>query len=565
MFKTNEQEVLKAEELERKKQEKELQKEYQAHLQQDEKIQEDYKASETSFIEEENKEEHFEEKVSNAHQKIERIEEAKEEKYVSPSKNIVKDIQSEQLEKEKQEFEKERESEIEKIMQDDEMKAILEEEADEFLEEKDQADIDNNFEDEQIKQGKRKEIEEIANLWNKAEKVEFDFQGSYNEFEKRQEDNFKPEVMVDENNNITEKEEKTNIDNVHVVTNNETNEEEENANENKKNENLLGSENFVEEKEEEINSTSVITKDNLSKEQKETVDPKLIEQAQLAEELKNSYEQDKQILNEQDKGKTINILEEEEMWKQKDKNKEGENKQEWEINKETTPNSEIVGLTKNGTKINLDNIVSEQLNDDIIKEWKNTTQAPTTIPTGLIGTIGTQTELPIEIEEIEEVQTTSVFDDAQTEGRQILNQKEKNNISQNKEDERLREWEMEKMQQRQNQPQQQEKEVYDPKISLDKNSEEKLTSTTITKEKTQVDTSIEVIQKMMANISYNVVTSALTISTVVAWLMLMVGVWMWIVDMFYGFSVQWYYSFIFYSLIIWVWVGVVRWSLSDHD
>ena len=49
MFKTNEQAVVKAEELERKKQEKEMQKEYQAHLQQDQKIQEDYHASDNNF------------------------------------------------------------------------------------------------------------------------------------------------------------------------------------------------------------------------------------------------------------------------------------------------------------------------------------------------------------------------------------------------------------------------------------------------------------------------------------------------------------------------------------
>lgn len=548
MFKTNEQAVVKAEELERKKQEKEMQKEYQAHLQQDQKIQEDYQASdnnfpiENDFPENEPQKQQVEAQVeNNASNDIQ--------------KDLIQDIQSEQLAKEKKEFEKEREQAIEKILKDDEINTAIEEEREETLEEQEQIEIDNALdENQEEKIENTKEIENITQLGKDVEKAKFDLHWTHNEFDQKQEENFAPEIVVDDRNNISTKEdiiaEQIDLEEEQEKINQDTTEKE----------HILGSEEMQEEDEEEENaSTSVLNKDNFTKEQKDTIDPKLLEQAQLAEELKNSYERDKQIMEEQEKSS------------QKETPTDS-TKEQYEEEKEsvdfaediTTPNSEVEWLAKNGQPLNVDTIVSEQLNEDVGKVEDTETLIPP--QTWLLWAFWMQVDLPPEEKKEEEYQTTSVFDDAQGEGKQIVSAKEKQVSQEWKEDERMQMEAIQRMQQpQQTQQAQQQKETFNPEITATEGLAWTGVPPSVNATKKQVDTSIEVIQKMMANISYNVVASALTISTVVSWLMLMVWVGMWIVDMFYGFSVQWYYSFIFYSLIIGAWVWVVRWSLADHE
>lgn len=550
MFKTNEQAVVKAEELERKKQEKEMQKEYQAHLQQDQKIQEDYQASDNNFPIEND----FPE---NEPQKQQVETQVKEENNTSNDiqKNLIQDIQSEQLAKEKKEFEKEREKAIEKILKDDEINTAIEEETEEAIEEQEQIEIDNALEKNQEEEiEKIKEIEDITQLGKDVEKAKFDLHWTHNEFDQKQEENFAPEIVVDDRNNISTKEdiiaEQLNLEEEQEKTNQDTTEKE----------HILGSEEMQEENEEEKNaSTSVLNKDNFTKEQKDTIDPKLLEQAQLAEELKNSYERDKQIIEEQEsssqKGTPAVSLKE-----QYEEEKESVDFAE-DI---TTPNSEVEWLAKNGQPLNVDTIVSEQLNEDVGKVGDTETLIPP--QTWLLWAFWMQVDLPPEEIKEEEYQTTSVFDDAQWEGKQIVSAKEKQVSQEWKEDERMQMEAIQRMQQpQQTQQAQQQKETFNPEITATEGLAWTGVPPSVNATKKQVDTSIEVIQKMMANISYNVVASALTISTVVSWLMLMVWVGMWVVDMFYGFSVQWYYSFIFYSLIIGAWVWVVRWSLADHE
>lgn len=550
MFKTNEQAVVKAEELERKKQEKEMQKEYQAHLQQDQKIQEDYQTSDNNFPIENDL-------PKNETQKQQVETQAKEENNAQNDiqQDLIQDIQSEQLAKEKQEFEKEREKAIEKILKDDEINTAIEEEGEENLEEQEQIEIDNALdENQEEKIENTKEIENITQLGKDVEKAKFDLHWTHNEFDQKQEENFAPEIVVDDRNNISTKEDI-------IAEQIDLEEEQEKVSQNTtEKEHILGSEEMQEENEEEENaSTSVLNKDNFTKEQKDTIDPKLLEQAQLAEELKNSYERDKQIIEEQEKSS------------QKETPADS-TKEQYEEEKEsvdfaediTTPNSEVEWLTKNGQPLNVDTIVSEQLNEDVGKVGDTETLIPP--QTWLLWAFWMQVDLPPEEIKEEEYQTTSVFDDAQGEGKQIVSAKEKQISQEWKEDERMQMEAIQRMQQpQQTQQAQQQKETFNPEITATEGLAWTGVPPSVNATKKQVDTSIEVIQKMMANISYNVVASALTISTVVSWLMLMVWVGMWVVDMFYGFSVQGYYSFIFYSLIIGAWVWVVRWSLADHE
>ena len=550
MFKTNEQAVVKAEELERKKQEKEMQKEYQAHLQQDQKIQEDYQASDNNFPIENDLPQNEPQK-----QQVETQEKVENNPSNDLQKDLIQDIQSEQLAKEKKEFEKEREKAIEKILKDDEINTAIEEEGEENLEEQEQIEIDNALdENQEEKIENTKEIENITQLGKDVEKAKFDLHWTHNEFDQKQEENFAPEIVVDDRNNISTKEdiiaEQLNLEEEQEQTNQDTTEKE----------HILGSEEMQEEDEEEENSsTSVLNKDNFTKEQKDTIDPKLFEQAQLAEELKNSYERDKQIIEEQEKSS------------QKETPVDS-SKEQYEEEKEsvdfaediTTPNSEVEWLAKNGQPLNVDTIVSEQLNEDVGKVEDTETLIPP--QTWLLWAFWMQVDLPPEEIKEEEYQTTSVFDDAQWEGKQIVSAKEKQVSQEWKEDERMQMEAIQRMQQpQQTQQTQQQKETFNPEITATEGLAWTGVPPSVNATKKQVDTSIEVIQKMMANISYNVVASALTISTVVSWLMLMVWVGMWVVDMFYGFSVQGYYSFIFYSLIIGAWVWVVRWSLADHE
>ena len=550
MFKTNEQAVVKAEELERKKQEKEMQKEYQAHLQQDQKIQEDYQTSDNNFPIEND----FPE---NEPQKQQVETQVKEENNASNDiqKDLIQDIQSEQLAKEKKEFEKEREQAIEKILKDDEINTAIEEEREETLEEQEQIEIDNALdENQEEKVENTKEIENITQLGKDVEKAKFDLHWTHNEFDQKQEENFAPEIVVDDRNNISTKEdiiaEQIDLEEEQEKTNQDTTEKE----------HILGSEEMQEENEEEENaSTSVLNKDNFTKEQKDTIDPKLLEQAQLAEELKNSYERDKQIIEEQGKSS------QEETPADSLKEQYEEEKESVDFAEDiTTPNSEVEWLAKNGQPLNVDTIVSEQLNEDVGKVEDTETLIPP--QTWLLWAFWMQVDLPPEEIKEDEYQTTSVFDDAQWEGKQIVSAKEKQVSQEGKEDERMQMEAIQRMQQpQQTQQAQQQKETFNPEITATEGLAWTGVPPSVNATKKQVDTSIEVIQKMMANISYNVVASALTISTVVSWLMLMVWVGMWVVDMFYGFSVQWYYSFIFYSLIIGAWVWVVRWSLADHE
>lgn len=550
MFKTNEQAVVKAEELERKKQEKEMQKEYQAHLQQDQKIQEDYQASDNNFPIENDLPENEPQK-----QQVETQAQVENNTSNDIQKDLIQDIQSEQLAKEKKEFEKEREQAIEKILKDDEINTAIEEEGEENLEEQEQIEIDNALdENQEEKIENTKEIENITQLGKDVEKAKFDLHWTHNEFDQKQEENFAPEIVVDDRNNISTKEdiiaEQIDLEEEQEKTNQDITEKE----------HILGSEEMQEENEEEENvSTSVLNKDNFTKEQKDTIDPKLLEQAQLAEELKNSYERDKQIIEEQEKSS------------QKETPTDS-SKEQYEEEKEsvdfaediTTPNSEVEWLAKNGQPLNVDTIVSEQLNEDVGKVEDTETLIPP--QAWLLWSFWMQLDLPPEEIKEEEYQTTSVFDDAQWEGKQIVSAKEKQVSQEWKEDERMQMEAIQRMQQpQQTQQAQQQKETFNPEINATEGLAWTGVPPSVNATKKQVDTSIEVIQKMMANISYNVVASALTISTVVSWLMLMVWVGMWVVDMFYGFSVQWYYSFIFYSLIIGAWVWVVRWSLADHD
>lgn len=550
MFKTNEQAVVKAEELERKKQEKEMQKEYQTHLQQDQKIQEDYQASDNNFPIEND----FPE---NATQKKQVESQAQVENNASNDiqTDLIQDIQSEQLAKEKKEFEKEREQAIEKILKDDEINTAIEEEREETLEEQEQIEIDNALdENQEEKIENSKEIENIAQLGKDVEKAKFDLHGTHNEFDQKQEENFAPEIVVDDWNNVSIKEdviaEQTRLEEEQEETTQDTTEQE----------HILGSEEMQEESEEKENaSTSVLNKDNFTKEQKDTIDPKLLEQAQLAEELKNSYERDKQIIEEQENSS------QKETTADSSKEKYEEEKESVDFAEDiTTPNSEVEWLAKNGQPLNVDTIVSEQLNEDVGKVGDTETLIPP--QTWLLWAFWMQVDLPPEETKEEEFQTTSVFDDAQWEGKQIVSAKEKQVSQEWKEDERMQMEAIQRMQQpQQTQQAQQQKETFNPEITATEGLAWTGVPPSVNATKKQVDTSIEVIQKMMANISYNVVASALTISTVVSWLMLMVWVGMWVVDMFYGFSVQWYYSFIFYSLIIGAWVWVVRWSLADHE
>lgn len=544
MFKTNEQAVVKAEELERKKQEKEIQKEYQAHVQQDQKIQEDYHFNDNDFPE-------------NATQKQQVEVQEKVENKVSNDiqTDLIQDIQSEQLAKEKKEFEKEREQAIEKILKDDEINTAIEEEREETLEEQEQIEIDNALdEDQEEKIENSKEIENIAQLGKDVEKAKFDLHGTHNEFDQKQEENFAPEIVVDDGNNISIKEdviaEQTRLEEEQEETTQDTTEKE----------HILGTEEMKEENvEEEGASTSVLNKDNFTQEQKDTIDPKLLEQAQLAEELKNSYERDKQIIEEQENSSQKETLVDSPK-EQYEKEKESVDFAE-DI---TTPNSEVEWLAKNNQTLNVDTIVSEQLNEDMGKVGDTETLIPP--QTWLLWAFWMQVDLPPEESKEEEFQTTSVFDDAQGEGKQIVSAKEKQISQELKEEERMQMEAIQRMQQpQQTQQAQQQKETFNPEITATEGLAWTGVPPSVNATKKQVDTSIEVIQKMMANISYNVVASALTISTVVSWLMLMVWVGMWVVDMFYGFSVQWYYSFIFYSLIIGAWVWVVRWSLADHE
>ena len=547
MFKTNEQAVVKAEELERKKQEKEMQKEYQAHVQQDQKIQEDYHFNDNDFPEKEAQkqqvevQEKVEDKVSNDIQT-----------------DLIQDIQSEQLAKEKKEFEKEREQAIEKILKDDEINTAIEEEREETLEEQEQIEIDNALdEDQEEKIENSKEIENIAQLGKDVEKAKFDLHWTHNEFDQKQEENFAPEIVVDDWNNISIKEdviaEQTRLEEEQEETTQNTTEQE----------HILGSEEMKEEDDKEENaSTSVLNKDNFTKEQKDTVDPKLLEQAQLAEELKNSYERDKQIIEEKENSSQQSQQEIPAVSAKEQYEKEKESVDFAEDI--TTPNSEVEWLTKNNQTLNVDTIVSEQLNEDVGKVGDTETLIPP--QAWLLWAFWMQVDLPPEEIKEEEYQTTSVFDDAQGEGKQIVSAKEKQVSQEWKEDERMQMEAIQRMQQpQQTQQAQQQKETFNPEITATEGLAWTGVPPSVNATKKQVDTSIEVIQKMMANISYNVVASALTISTVVSWLMLMVWVGMWVVDMFYGFSVQGYYSFIFYSLIIGAWVWVVRWSLADHE
>lgn len=550
MFKTNEQAVVKAEELERKKQEKEMQKEYQAHLQQDQKIQEDYQASDNNFPIENDL-------PKNETQKQQVETQVKEENNASNDiqQDLIQDIQSEQLAKEKQEFEKEREKAIEKILKDDEINTAIEEEREETLEEQEQIEIDNALdENQEEKIENTKEIENITQLGKDVEKAKFDLHWTHNEFDQKQEENFAPEIVVDDRNNISTKEdiiaEQIDLEEEQEKTNQDTTEKE----------HILGSEEMQEENEEEENvSTSVLNKDNFTKEQKDTIDPKLLEQAQLVEELKNSYERDKQIIEEQENSS------QKETPADSLKEQHEEEKESVDFAEDiTTPNSEVEWLAKNGQPLNVETIVSEQLNEDVGKVEDTETLIPP--QTWLLWAFWMQVDLPPEEIKEEEYQTTSVFDDAQWEGKQIVSAKEKQVSQEWKEDERMQMEAIQRMQQpQQTQQAQQQKETFNPEITATEGLAWTGVPPSVNATKKQVDTSIEVIQKMMANISYNVVTSALTISTVVSWLMLMVWVGMWVVDMFYGFSVQWYYSFIFYSLIIGAWVWVVRWSLADHE
>lgn len=549
MFKTNEQAVVKAEELERKKQEKEMQKEYQAHLQQDQKIQEDYQASDNNFSIENDFPENETQK-----QQVETQAQVENNASNDIQQDLIQDIQSEQLAKEKKEFEKEREQAIEKILKDDEINTAIEEEREETLEEQEQIEIDNALnENQEEKLENTKEIENITQLGKDVEKAKFDLHWTHNEFDQKQEENFAPEIVVDDRNNISTKEdiiaEQIDLEEEQEKVSQDTTEKE----------HILGSEEMQEENEEENASTSVLNKDNFTKEQKDTIDPKLLEQAQLAEELKNSYERDKQIMEEQESSS------------QKETPADS-TKEQYEEEKEsvdfaediTTPNSEVEWLAKNGQPLNVDTIVTEQLNEDIGKVEDTETLIPP--QTWLLWAFWMQVDLPPEEIKEEEYQTTSVFDDAQWEGKQIVGAKEKQISQEWKEDERMQMEAIQRMQQpQQTQQAQQQKETFNPEITATEGLAWTGVPPSVNATKKQVDTSIEVIQKMMANISYNVVASALTISTVVSWLMLMVWVGMWVVDMFYGFSVQWYYSFIFYSLIIGAWVWVVRWSLADHE
>lgn len=550
MFKTNEQAVVKAEELERKKQEKEMQKEYQAHLQQDQKIQEDYQASDNNFPIENDFPENEPQK-----QQVESQAQVENNTSNDIQKDLIQDIQSEQLAKEKQEFEKEREKAIEKILKDDEINTAIEEEREETLEEQEQIEIDNALdENQEEKIENTKEIENITQLGKDVEKAKFDLHWTHDEFDQKQEENFAPEIVVDDRNNISTKEdiiaEQINLEEEQEKVSKDTTEKE----------HILGIEEIQEENEEEENaSTSVLNKDNFTKEQKDTIDPKLLEQAQLAEELKNSYERDKQIIEEQGKPSQEETPADS-LKEQYEKEKESVDFAE-DI---TTPNSEVEWLAKNGQPLNVDTIVSEQLNEDVGKVEDTETLIPP--QTWLLWAFWMQVDLPPEEIKEEEYQTTSVFDDAQWEGKQIVSAKEKQVSQEWKEDERMQMEAIQRMQQpQQTQQAQQQKETFNPEITATEGLAWTGVPPSVNATKKQVDTSIEVIQKMMANISYNVVASALTISTVVSWLMLMVWVGMWVVDMFYGFSVQWYYSFIFYSLIIGAWVWVVRWSLADHE
>lgn len=550
MFKTNEQAVVKAEELERKKQEKEMQKEYQAHLQQDQKIQEDYQASDNNFPIENDFPENEPQK-----QQVENQAQVENNASNDIQKDLIQDIQSEQLAKEKKEFEKEREQAIEKILKDDEINTAIEEEREETLEEQEQIEIDNALdENQEEKIENTKEIENITQLGKDVEKAKFDLHWTHNEFDQKQEENFAPEIVVDDRNNISTKEdiiaEQIDLEEEQEKTNQDITEKE----------HILGSEEMQEESEEEENaSTSVLNKDNFTKEQKDTIDPKLLEQAQLAEELKNSYERDKQIMEEQEKSS------QEETPTDSSKAQYEEEKESVDFAEDiTTPNSEVEWLAKNGQPLNVDTIVSEQLNEDVGKVEDTETLIPP--QTWLLWAFWMQVDLPPEEIKEEEYQTTSVFDDAQGEGKQIVSAKEKQVSQDWKEDERMQMEAIQRMQQpQQTQQAQQQKETFNPEITATEGLAWTGVPPSVNATKKQVDTSIEVIQKMMANISYNVVASALTISTVVSWLMLMVWVGMWVVDMFYGFSVQGYYSFIFYSLIIGAWVWVVRWSLADHE
>lgn len=553
MFKTNEQAVVKAEELERKKQEKEMQKEYQAHVQQDQKIQEDYQASDNNFPIEND----FPEKETQK-QQVEVQEKVENKVSNDIQTDLIQDIQSEQLAKEKKEFEKEREQAIEKILKDDEINTAIEEEGEESLEEQEQIEIDNALdENQEEKIENSKEIENITQLGKDVEKAKFDLHGTHNEFDQKQEENFAPEIVVDDRNNVSTKEdiiaEQINLEEEQEKVSQDTTEKE----------HILGSEEMKEENnEEESASTSVLNKDNFTKEQKDTIDPKLLEQAQLAEELKNSYERDKQIIEEKENSSQQSQQEFPAVSAKEQYEKE---KKSADFAEDiTTPNSEVEWLAKNNQSLNVDTIVSEQLNEDVGKVGDTETLIPP--QTWLLWAFWMQVDLPPEETKEEEYQTTSVFDDAQWEGKQIVSAKERQISQEWKEEERMQMEAIQRMQQPQHTQQaQQQKETFNPEITATEGLAWTGVPPSVNATKKQVDTSIEVIQKMMANISYNVVASALTISTVVSWLMLMVWVGMWVVDMFYGFSVQGYYSFIFYSLIIGAWVWVVRWSLADHE
>lgn len=569
MFKTNEQETVKAEELEKKKQEKELQKEYQAHLQQDKKQQESYRVSEHDFSVNEN---NIENTKNTPHHSDEKINTQVSETTQQVS---IKDVQLEQLEKEKKEFEREREEAKEMLSRDDEINMAIMAEWEEVIEEEDQWEIaddlleqqkeeekNNDYNNKDDNQNNDKNIKDVAKLGDKVEKVKFDLEGTNNEFDQTQRENFSPEVVIDDEDKVTTKEEIKKDDKEVSQNDYEQNKNEEINSQPQTQENatLSWSEELIEEKQDEVESTSVLTKENLTKEQKETVDQKLLEQAQLTEELKANYEKDKQIIDEQTEKAWVSNQE-----NIKDVEVGGNIEKQWTttVEDEVGNNDKEIWENSQSHTLNVENIVSEQIIEDEKKEW----EALNTPKSWLLGAFGMNVELPPEEIKEETYKTTSVFDDAKLEWKQIVWTKELKNTSSWREDEELQQEAMKRFQQQQintkSQPPQTTQ--LDSNIPFQKEQEWIPPQPPVTQTKDQVDTSIEVIQKMMANVSYNIVLSSLTISTVVSGLTLMVGVGMWVVDMFYGFSVQWYYNFIFYSLIIGTWVSVIRWKLSPHE
>lgn len=566
LFNNREQEILKQEELEKRRELEKMRQEHKEHIQKDSQVQEQLR---DTFVEPQEKEETPQQET---------IQEISEE--IQHSYQVHQPQQQEErVPKTRQQFEPQQQlqkQEIQEAKQETKQEANIEPEQ-EIENEETQEQFWDWFLWENQNTG---EVQNVVGLWDKAERVSFNVTNN-DLFEQEQEQTFKPDVVIDEQNNVGYVPTPTNEQAKIVV---EENNSVGFAEENQDQIASFGSEELKEEENENINTSSMFSKDNFVDEKKDTVDPKLLEEAQLNQELKTSVENDKKIISDLENNQ-VNwsgfVVNPEDIsnWNATDfastnENVVSETIADKESLEEENGNAENNSLfdEKNFPKStsNMDSTVVDELNTDIINSGvKAGAVAWGALLWGaLLGAMNTTTDLPPEETKEQEINTTGIFKDAQQQGIVILTNKEGKPSYQ----ETAESVQSEVVAQTAHRPQQTintTQQTNTPSSSeellIEWNTDEQRGGGTWTPVKQQkVDNSLEVIQRMMANISYNVVKSALSISMVVAVLMLMAGIWMAVVDMFYGLSVTWYYTFIFYSFIIGAGIGYVNFQLNKE-